>query len=48
MAIACTMSDEKYFRYMQIHDESPCEQYDYCEECPWYDPNHREEVNDDA
>lgn len=35
--IACTMPDEKYFRYEQEHGESQCEMYDSCEECPWYD-----------
>lgn len=46
MAIACTLSDEKYFRILQEDGEAPCEQYEFCDECPYYDKHHREEGDD--
>lgn len=46
MAIACTLSDEKFFRIIQKEGEAPCEQYENCDECPYYDKHHPEEVND--
>lgn len=46
MAIACTMSDETYFYILSKFDESPCDQFESCDECPYYDKHHPEEVND--
>lgn len=45
--LACTMEDWRFYRYKQENGAVICEEYDSCEECPYYDEYHSEEVADD-
>lgn len=44
--IACTLSDERFFRIKQESGIAPCEEYDDCNACPYYDPNKTWEDDD--
>lgn len=44
--MACTMDDWNFYRYKQENGAAVCEQYDSCEECPYYDEHHAEVVDD--
>lgn len=47
MSMACTIPDEKFYWIKQSTGVAVCEQYDSCEECPYYDENHAEVIDDD-
>ena len=47
MSMACTMDDWSFYRYKQENGAAVCEQYDSCEECPYYDEHHAEVVDNE-